>query len=394
MDIVLKDTRFNTIILKKFTLRPLIKEEQTKRILLSYYLNYACNTYNKEALFDMYLSENYGLTYSVDVNNVGKTSILSYQITGVNPILINDENYNLKELYNIFDICINPVIVDNNFSDEIFLKAKESYLSNLYYSIDNDKQLIAKNIAISIYFKDTLRDFSPDGNIDELKKITKEELYKYYLSLKNDESVTYLAGNVKALPDTKPNIKPKIDNFFRKRNKIDFTYKEIKDLTKQCYLEIIYDLEVFSDSSLFYAAVMLNYQFGGSNNSLLFRDVREKYGLCYSISSSYYSSSGIILVSAIIDKKDEKKVLELIDKNFKELLNQINLESLKKHFKLSNKAKNEYLSRTIKDHFFDNFFPELIPSYCDNKEINKTKISDLIDCYKKMKKMLVLSYGG
>lgn len=394
MNIIIKDKRFNTIILKKIVLRPLNKDDQTIRILLSYYLNLACSRYPTESLFDIFLGENYDLGYSVNVNNVGKTSIMSFQLTGVNSNLIDDIDYTDEKIKEIFDIVLSPVIVNDTFSDEIFNKAKETYIANLYYSLDNNKQGIAINKAISLYFKGTLRDYEPDGNIDVLKSITKDELYKYYLSTINDEEISYFVGNVSDTGDNKFTIKPKIDNFFRERPKKTFKYEEIKASTKQCYLEVIYDLQVFPDNSLFYAATMINYRFGGGVNSLLFREIREKHGLCYSINSTYYGGSGIIIVSAIIDKKDEKTVLDLIDEQFNDILSNFNLEDYKKHFRLANKGKKENMSVLINEHLMDNFFPELIPSYCDNKEIKNTKMTDIQECYKKMKKKLVLSYGG
>lgn len=51
----------------------------------------------------------------------------------------------------------------------------------------------------------------------------------------------------------------------------------------------------------FAAMQVMNVLYGGGMTSKLFMNVREKQSLCYSISSSYYSAKGIILVSAGID---------------------------------------------------------------------------------------------
>ena len=54
-------------------------------------------------------------------------------------------------------------------------------------------------------------------------------------------------------------------------------------------------------SELYPAMQVLNVLYGGGMTSKLFRNVREKLSLCYSVGSSYYSSKGILTVSAGID---------------------------------------------------------------------------------------------
>lgn len=56
----------------------------------------------------------------------------------------------------------------------------------------------------------------------------------------------------------------------------------------------------------FAAMQVMNVLYGGGMTSKLFMNVREKQSLCYSISSSYYSAKGIILVSAGIDFDKEE----------------------------------------------------------------------------------------
>ena len=69
---------------------------------------------------------------------------------------------------------------------------------------------------------------------------------------------------------------------------------------------------------------MLNvYSFilGGSGDSLLFKTVREKNSLCYSISSSHSVVSNILTISAGIDGKNKDKTVKLIKECMKEIEN-------------------------------------------------------------------------
>ena len=60
------------------------------------------------------------------------------------------------------------------------------------------------------------------------------------------------------------------------------------------------------------AMVLANLIFGGSSNSKLFMNVREKLSLCYYASSSYARSKKILTVSSGIETKDYDRTLEEI----------------------------------------------------------------------------------
>ena len=60
------------------------------------------------------------------------------------------------------------------------------------------------------------------------------------------------------------------------------------------------------------AMIMVNLLFGGSSNSKLFLNVREKLSLCYYASSQFARSKGILTVSSGIETKDYDRALEEI----------------------------------------------------------------------------------
>jgi len=60
------------------------------------------------------------------------------------------------------------------------------------------------------------------------------------------------------------------------------------------------------------AMIMVNLLFGGSSNSKLFLNVREKLSLCYYASSSFHRVKGIMTVSSGIETKDYQKAYDEI----------------------------------------------------------------------------------
>ncbi len=76
------------------------------------------------------------------------------------------------------------------------------------------------------------------------------------------------------------------------------------------------------------ALSVLNEIIGGGGESLLFSKVREKKGLCYSISSSVDKHKMIMVVEAGIDKKEYENVSEIIKNSVDELKCDITYEKL------------------------------------------------------------------
>ena len=62
------------------------------------------------------------------------------------------------------------------------------------------------------------------------------------------------------------------------------------------------------------AMVLANLIFGGTSNSKLFLNVREKYSLCYYASSSYARSKGILTVSSGVEVMDFERAEEEIER--------------------------------------------------------------------------------
>lgn len=60
------------------------------------------------------------------------------------------------------------------------------------------------------------------------------------------------------------------------------------------------------------AMILANLLFGGTSNSKLFMNVREKLSLCYYASSTYVRSKGILTVSSGIETADYQRALDEI----------------------------------------------------------------------------------
>ena len=394
MDFVLKTDKYHRILIKKTLVRKLIPKDQTIRHLLAYYQMIACEKYATEPLYNKYLGMAYDMRFNVSVQAIGKSSLYTYSISAVDPKYINDKDYTIDTIKDTFNECIKPVlnIEKNGFDKKLFKRAVEIYKSNLLDDEADDNKKSYRG-AIKTMFSGTVRDYLPDGSLDDLSKITIAKLYKYYQSLLEDESCSYIVGDVSFDSNHKHTLTPKNDNCFKKRAIFEpIVYQDAP--TQQCHLHIIYDTKIYRDNRLMYAVTLLNLGLGGTGNSMLFQIVREKYGLCYSISSSYLGASGIIIISAIISKNNIDKVLSAIDEVFEALLKEFNLEENKNYLIEQIISRKDNMSNLASDHLVDNFFTDSIPSYEEINTINSITSADIKTAFKKLKRRLVYVYGG
>jgi len=132
-----------------------------------------------------------------------------------------------------------------------------------------------------------------------------------------------------------------------------------------------------SDFELKYVLNVYSFILGGSGDSKLFQNVREKNSLCYHISSSYAVLNGILKVGAGIDKKEADRVIELVKEEIK------NMEKGDFSNDDLNKAKKIYISSCLEMLDSPNSIMNL---YISKEYLNSDLIEDKI---KKIEKVTI-----
>jgi Predicted Zn-dependent peptidases len=73
------------------------------------------------------------------------------------------------------------------------------------------------------------------------------------------------------------------------------------------------------ENELFEALSVGNVMLGGSSNSKLFREVREKYSLAYYVNSILFKHKSIIIIDSGVDFKNMQRALDLINEQIKKI---------------------------------------------------------------------------
>jgi len=187
------------------------------------------------------------------------------------------------------------------------------------------------------------------GYLDILESITPKSLYEYYESvLKSDLIDIFVIGDVdkeqiKSLIKDNFNIrtlKKESTTHFLQNNKFKSRFHTIKEQKKleQSTLLLGYKIETMTEREKLYVSYIYSYILGGSPDSKLFKNVREKNSLCYSIHSSIYGISDLMVIKAGINAKDSVKAIRLIKEQVKKMQKgEFDVEEM-------NKAKTTYLA--------------------------------------------------
>ena len=263
----------------------------------------------------------------------------------------------------------------------------------------NDKASYATYRCIEEMFKDEPYGVYKYGREEDLEKITSENLYEQYKKVLNEgELHFYVVGKYnedEILNYIKEKIKIKGDNIEKKicyseKKNGDVEVKNIKDTQDviQGKLVLGYDAIVNPSSDDYYKIMVYNAILGGSVNSKMFQNVREKESLAYTARSLYIKHKAILLVTAGIEIEKHEKALELI---------KIQVEDMKKGEFTEEDIKNAkvFLTNIYKSYTDDSstIVDLIFGSYLLNmkfdieemiEKINNVNKEDIIDVANKM----------
>lgn len=311
--------KYKTNIISLYIKRPLNKNEVTKNSLLPYILKSGCNNYPSEKDIETRLQELYGSRLRVNVSKVGEKQILSFKViyTSNKYLSENIESYILDVL---FDIVFNPLLIDNKFDDKK-LDIEKDTLKEVILSKINDKSSYVLDKTISVMCEGEPFSIPEDGFVDDLDNITSDILYNHYVEILKTSSIDVaIAGDV-----NKNVLIEKLSkrlNFEREINEIpkEDIYKIPKKVNEvvekmdinQGKLVMGYRTNISSDDSLFVPLSVYNTILGGDVSSKLFRNVREKNSLAYSVHSSLEKMKSLMLIRAGIDFSNFEKAKDII----------------------------------------------------------------------------------
>lgn len=327
--------KFKTNLYAVFIATPLKREDVTKNALITSILRRGSKNFPSQDLISKKLEEMYGASFDCGIEKTGDNQIIKFYLETINEeFLPEQEELTKKSLDILFDIIFNPLIENNGFKKEYFDSEKRNLKQIIESKIDN-KRAYSFERCIEEMFKNEPYGLYKYGYVEDLEKITPQDLYEQYKKLISNAKVDiFVSGEQKddsILSIIKENEK------IMKLNEREAEYIENKENTSktevketqvveehmqvaQGNLVLGLDINIEMENAKFIAS-LYNAILGGGANSKLFQNVREKQSLAYTAGSTYRRQKNVIFIRCGIEIKNYEKALNTIKDQLKDIEN-------------------------------------------------------------------------
>lgn len=327
----IKTEKFKTNLIAIMLTTKLNRENVTKNALVPAVLRRGTKSLTTQEEINKKLEEMYGASLDCGLDKTGDNQVLKFYIETVNDEFLPQEAENMLKtsLEKIFEFVFNPYLENGCFKKEYVEQEKENIKQIIDGKIDN-KARYSLDRCIEEMYKDKPYGLYKYGYVEDMKNINEKNLYEYYQQLINEckidifvsgiideetENIIKNNENIIKLKDREPQYnEPEI---IAKRTEKENDVQESMDVT-QGKLIIGMDLDI-DDDNLRFDVMIYNSIFGGSANSKLFQNVREKASLAYTASSSYYRLKNNIFINCGIEIKNYEKALEIIKQQIEDM---------------------------------------------------------------------------
>lgn len=329
----IKTEKFKTNLIAVMLTTKLDRKNITKNALIPAVLRRGTKFMQTQEEINKKMEDMYGASFDCGLDKTGDNQILKFYMETVNNEFLPQDAENMikSSIEKIFEIIFNPYLENGVFKKEYVEQEKENIKQIIDGKIDS-KARYALDRCIEEMYKNEPFGLYKFGYVEDLKDINEKNLYEYYLELIETCKIDiYISGivdenihniikqneNIEKLQERKPDFKE-----FELTKKENEEAKEIQESMEITQGKLIIGLDVnILDKDARYKIMIYNSLLGGSANSKLFQNVREKASLAYTASSSYYRFKNNIFINCGIDIPNYQKALEIIKKQIEDMKN-------------------------------------------------------------------------
>ena len=325
---LIKTDKFKTITVRVAFRSPVVKEEITIRNVLCDMFLQSSSKYPSRRDLTIEAQELYAADIQTYNSRLGNYNNLDIYLSVLHDKYTEKGNF-LRALEFLSEIIFHPDVSLKKFSEEKLEIVKNTMKSNLS-SLKEDGASYSLLRLFEVMDKSRVSSYRMVGYLEGLEKITGDTLYQYYEKMIRSDMVdVFVIGDIDFLEMTRM-IREYILVKTVKRQRVPYLLEDVRPRarrlfskevvhTSQSKLSIGCRCHHLTDYERNYALTLYNIILGGSGDSKLFKEVREKYSLCYVINSVPNKLDHLILIRAGIDKENYQKALELIDKNLQDM---------------------------------------------------------------------------
>ena len=178
---IINTKKFKTITIRINFKTKAMKEDLTKRNLLSDLLLRSTKNYPNEREMAIKCEDLYGLNYSSHCSISGNYSLLSFITSFLNE-RFTEKGMNKESIKFFLNMLINPNAENNKFNSDVFKITKKNIYDILISEKDNPGHYSMMELK-KIIDKDSPISYNSNGYLEDLDKINESNLYEYYQNL-------------------------------------------------------------------------------------------------------------------------------------------------------------------------------------------------------------------
>lgn len=352
------ETKFKNTRISISFFSPLKKENISANALLSDLLSHGCREYPSLQSVNQRLEELYGAKISSNVTKMGDYQVITLSAIAPDDKFVPNASNNIQNLLDLLcKMIFEPNLNENSFNEEDLEREKYQLIEEIK-SEKSDKRFYARQRCEEIMCENELYGLNELGTVEDAKSLTSDSVYYAWENLLSKSHIEIIMTGASAYEPALKKIKEKFKSI--KRNHITgfstkvikfaekiITVKENQDLA-QCKLVMGFRTGIAKPSADVSSFKVLNALFGGTPQSKLFMNVREKLSLCYYCSSKYNPHKGILLVESGVEKQNIEKAKKEILEQLKDItlgnFSDTELEETKLFLVQSLKQYNDKLS--------------------------------------------------
>ena len=331
--------KFKTNIVAIFLTTPMSRKYVTFNSVISSVLRRGSKNMPTQEDISKTLEDMYGASFNNGLDKIGDNHILKFYMESINDEYLPQENDNLlkESIKKLSEIVFNPVLENGKFKEEYLNQEKEVITQRINARIDN-KAFYARTRCVECMYKEDPAALYRYGYIEDMKDINTENLYNHYKELIDNCKIDIFISGKNELENTLKmlnedeniqKLKPRkaeyvINDIKVKEEQQEQSIEEKQNVTQGKVVigcDILFDENDLKDENLRYEALLYNGLLGGSANSKLFQNVREKASLAYTAGSSYVRFKSNIFINAGIEIENYEKAIKIIKEQLESMKN-------------------------------------------------------------------------
>lgn len=393
----IKDNRFKTMKITANIIVPLSDKTASSNALLCGVLSHSCKAYPDFTQLSRKLSSLYGADLETSVRKAGDAQLLRISASGLDDRYAFAGESIAKELSQLLcSVIFEPNLKENSFV-ESEVEQERRQLLDLIDSEFNDKRIYANGQLIKNMCADEVFGIKRYGSVEKIKQVTSQSLYLTWKNILKTAKFEIMYIGDSSSEKAEEVFKNAFYGIERTpveiSNEIVRSADNVKHVSEnmelsQSKLVMGFRAGISVPDKEVNAARLMCAILGGTANSKLFCNVREKQSLCYYCAARYDRLKGIVTVDSGVEgeniEKAEKGILKEIEDMKNGIITDFEIESTKMAVVNSFYSSNDTVSG-IESWYSNQLFDESFKTIEEESEsINAVTKEEIVKAAQKL----------